>query len=209
MTRDRNMQPSAGVMDSGSHLLNPITSLRISEGDIERVNELARAAVKKSGNYFFHSLLFRTNKILGSTETNVEEEFEQAEALCTSDNLILLARYYAGEISRPRRRSRRRTLYDQVMDILDNDAASKVLNVIFLSGYMQAAQEECEDRAERAGNAEPFWAQVDEDPVDMWDRRNQAIELAKDSWDNAAQAAMDKDWESFAALLTDLLEVEA
>ena len=61
----------------------------------------------------------------------------------------------------------------------------------------------------RAGNAEPFWAQVDEDPVDMWDRRNQAIEIAKDSWDNAAQAAMDKDWESFAALLTDLLEVEA
>ena len=41
----------------------------------------------------------------------------------------------------------------------------------------------------------------------MWDRRNQAIELAKDSWDNAAQAAMDKDWESFTALLTDLLEV--
>ena len=34
-------------------------------------------------------------------------------------------------------------------------------------------------------------------------------ELAKDSWDNAAQAAMDKDWESFATLLTDLLEVEA
>ena len=183
--------------------------MNLSEGDIERVNELARAAVKKSGNYFFHSLLFRTNKILVSTETNVEEKFEQAEAVCTSDNLILLARYYAGEISRPRRRSRRRTLYDQVMDILDNDAASKVLNVIFLSGYMQAAQEECEDRAERAGNAEPFWAQVDEDPVDMWDRRNQAIELAKDSWDNAAQAAMDKDWESFAALLTDLLEVEA
>ena len=185
--------------------------MNLSEGDIERVNELARAAVNKSGNHFFHSLLFRTNKILGSTETNVKEEFEQAEAVCTSDNLILLARYYAGEISRPRRRSRRLTLYDQVMDILDNDAASKVLNVIFLSGYMQAAQEECEDRAERAGQAEPFWAQdyADEDPVDMWDRRNQAIELAKDSWDNAAQAAMDKDWESFAALLTDLLEVDA
>ena len=80
--------------------------MNLSEGDIERVNELARAAVNKSGNHFFHSLLTRTNKILGSTETNVEEEFEQAEALCTSDNLILLARYYAGEISRPRRRGR-------------------------------------------------------------------------------------------------------
>ena len=179
------------------------------EGNIERVNELARAAVKKSGNYFFHSLLFRTTKILKSTETNVVEEFEQVNSICTYDNLILLARYYAGEIRHPKKRSRRRTLYDQVMDILDNDAASKVLNVIFLSGYMQAAQEECEDRAERAGNAEPFWAQVDEDPVDMWDRRNQAIELAKDSWDDATQAAMDKDWESFTALLTDLLEVEA
>ena len=48
-----------------------------NEGNIERVNELARAAVQntveKSGNHFFQTLLTRTNKILESTVTNVEE----------------------------------------------------------------------------------------------------------------------------------------
>ena len=184
--------------------------MSLSDVDQDRVMELARAAVNKSGNLFFASLLFRTNKILESTVTNVVEEFEQAEALCTSDNLILLSRYYAGEILHPKKRSRRRTLYDQVMDILSNDAASKALNVIFLAAYLEAAQDECEDRAAKAEEAEPFWAQdyADEDPVEMWTRRGEAIDIAKESWDNAAQAATEKDWESFAEHLTDLMEVE-
>lgn len=183
----------------------------LSDVDHDHLMELARAAVDKSGNHFFQTLITRTNNLLESTGTNVDEEFEQAEPVCTSDNLILVARYYAGEIRRPRRRSNRRTLYDQVMEILSNNAASKVLNVVFLAAYMGAAQDECESRAAQADEAEHFWADdfADEDRFDMWTRRAEAIEFAKDTWEDAAAAAKEEDWESFVAMLTDLEEVEA
>lgn len=184
--------------------------MSVSEVDDDQVMELARAAINKSGNQFFQTLITRTQKILNATDLNAVEDFEQTETLYTSDNLLLLGRYYAGEISKPKKRSRRRTLHDQVMDILANDAAATALNVIFLAACMEAAQDECELRAAKADQTMPFWAldYAEEDPVDMWTRRAEAIDIAKESWESAAHLAKEKDWESFVASLEDLMEVE-
>lgn len=43
----------------------------------------------------------------------------------------------------------------------------------------------------------------------MWNRRAEAIDLAKESWDNAVDAAMSKDWESLVSNLMELMEVDA
>ena len=187
--------------------------MSLAEVAADEVVQMARKTIQKSGNRFFQAVLSRTNEFIESTlaSTLEAEDFESATSMCTSDNLILLSRYYAGEISKPKKRSRRHTLYDQVKEILSNSAAAKALNVIFLAAYLDAAQDECEARACHAEEAEEFWAQsyAEEDPVDMWNRRSEAIDLAKESWDNAADAAMSKDWDSFASALTDLMEVEA
>lgn len=185
--------------------------MSLSEVDHDQLMGLARAAINKSGNLFWKTLTTRTEKILNfSGDAIVLQDFDDEEDVCTSDNLILLARYYAGEISKPKKRSRRRTLYDLVMDIISNAAASKALDVIFLAAYMEVAQEECEARASKAEETMPFWAQeyADEDPAEMWTHRAEAIDIAKESWENAAQFAKEKDWDAFAASLSELMEIE-
>ena len=131
--------------------------------DANRLSELARKAVDKYGNLFFQAVVSRTNDLLEST-TLKAEDFQAAESTCTSDNRILLSRYYAGEIIRPKKQTRRHTLFNQVMDILydSDDAAVQTLNIIFLAAYLHAAHDECEARACHACHAqeaEEFWTQ--------------------------------------------------
>lgn len=172
--------------------------------DENRLSELARKTLDKSGDLFYQAVVSRTNDFLERTALKAED-FQAAESMCTSDNLILLSRYYAGEIIKPKKRTRRHTLYDQVMQILygSDDAVVQTLNIIFLAALVEEAHDECETRA-----SEEFWAQLDayENPADadMWTRRADAMFLAMESWDTAAEAAKEKDWKSLVNAISHL-----
>jgi hypothetical protein len=176
--------------------------------DENRLSELARKTLDKSGDLFYQAVVSRTNDFLERTALKAED-FQAAESMCTSDNLILLSRYYAGEIIRPKKQTRRHTLFNQVMEILySDDAVVQTLNIIFLAALVEEAHDECETRA-----SEEFWAKFDADEnpadADMWTRRADAMFLAMESWDTAAEAAKEKDWKSLVNAISHLLEVGA
>lgn len=171
--------------------------------DENRLSELARKTLDKSGDLFYQAVVSRTNDFLERT-TLKAEDFQAAESMCTSDNLILLSRYYAGEIIRPKKQTRRHTLFNQVMEILySDDAVVQTLNIIFLAALVEEAHDECETRASKFD--------ADENPADadMWTGRADAMFLAMESWDTAAEAAKEKDWKSLVNAISKLLEVGA
>ena len=185
----------------------------LSTVDQERLQELARKAVKRSGNQFFKSVEKRTAafvEALAVAESVDAETFEEAADVLTADNLILLARFHAGEIAQPKKRARggAQTLMDKVKAIQKNEAAGKALDVVFLAAYLDAAQDECDERAAAAEESD-FWAKdyADIDPSEMWENRSQAIEEIKPSWNEAATSAFEGKWDDLVANLEALEEV--
>jgi hypothetical protein len=180
----------------------------------DRVEGLARKAIKKSGGQFFATLQKRVTAYL---ETLVAasigaDDLEAAQDVCTSDNLILLARHYAGEIapSSKRKRGNAPTNAEKVKALLKNTAARLVLDVIILASHMEAAQNECNDREAKADESE-HWAKdyAEVDPAEMWATRNEAIDMIKASWDDASEAAKTGDWEALESAMGELAELDA
>ena len=183
----------------------------LSNVDQARLDELARKAIKRSGNQFFKSVEKRTAAFVEAlvAESVDEETFEAVADVLTADNLILLARFYAGEIVQPKKRAHGgETLMDKVKAIQKNDAARKALDVIFIATYLDAAQDECDERAAAAEESD-FWAKdyAEIDPSEMWEGRAQAIEEMKPSWIEAATAAMEGKWDELVANLCAIEEV--
>ena len=189
-----------------------MSSIDLSVVD-ERVQELARKAVAKSGGRFFQAVLKHTNAYLEAVvaESVDEETFEEASDVITPENLILLARWYAGEVTQgKRKRTGIETNADKVKAILANDAARQCLDVVFLAKYLDAAHAECEERASNAEDSE-YWAKdyAEVDPVDLWNGRAEAIDMVKASWEEAAEAAAVGDWDSLVTAMEELQEVDA
>jgi hypothetical protein len=179
----------------------------------EQVQQLAHNAVAKSGGRFFQAVLKHTNAYLEAVvaESVDEETFEEASNVITPENLILLARWYAGEVTQgKRKRTGVETNADKVKAILANDAARQCLDVVFLAKYLDAAHAECEERASNAEDSE-YWAKdyAEVDPVDLWNRRAEAIDMVKASWEEAAEAAAVGDWDSLVTAMEELQEVDA
>ena len=178
----------------------------------DRVQELARKAVAKSGNRFFQAVLKHTTAYIESVspDTVYEDTFEEASYDITPENLVLLARWYAGEITQAKRkRFGMETNADKVKAILANDSVRQCLNVIFLAKYLDAAHEECEQRAANAEESEHWTRDLDVDMVEVWNARAEAIDVIKASWEEAAEAASAGDWDSLVAAMDGLQEVEA
>lgn len=180
--------------------------------DQDRIEELARKAVKRSGNQFFKSVEKRTAAFTEAlvTESVGAETFEEAVDVLTADNLILLARFHAGEIAQSKKRARggAQTLMDKVNAIQKNKAARTALGIVFLVAYLDAAQDECDERAAAAEESD-FWAKdyADIDPSEMWEGRSQAIEEIKPSWNEAATSAIEGKWDDLVANFDALEEV--
>ena len=179
----------------------------------ERVQELAHKAVAKSGGRFFQAVLKHTTAYLEAVvaESVDEETFEEASDVITPENLILLGRWYAGEVTQgKRKRTGVETNADKVKTILANDAARQCLDVVFLAKYLDAAHEECEERAANAEDSE-YWAKdyAEVDPVELWNGRAEAIDMVKASWEEAAEAAAVGDWDSLVTAMEELQEVDA
>jgi hypothetical protein len=175
---------------------------------------LAQKTVKNSGNRFFLAVLKHTTSFLEDLVADPSldaDDFEAAEDVCTSDNLILLARHFAGEIQKPKKRKRSiETNWDKVQTILSNKAARIILTSIFLVTYLEVAMEECEDRVVKAEESEHWANDYDEvDRVELWQTRQEAIDQVKSSWEEAADAAKTMDWEAFEEALMGLEEVDA
>ena len=179
----------------------------------KRMEELARKAIKRSGGQFFNTLQKRVTAYI---ETLVAGRFEADDFEFAQDvtlaNLILLARHYAGEITSGKKRKRggAPTNAEKVKTLLENTLARLVLDVIVLAAHMEAAQNECSNREALADESE-HWARdyADVDPADMWATRNEAIDMIKSSWDDAAHAAKSCDWEALVSAMDELNELDA
>ena len=178
-----------------------------------RLQELARKAVAKSGGRFLQAVLKHTTAYLEAVaaESVDEEAFEEASDVITPENLVLLARWYAGEVTQgKRKRAGVETNAYKVKAILANDAARQCLDVVFLAKYLDAAHEECEERAANAEENE-HWANdyAEMDMAEVWNGRAEAIDLVKASWEEAAEVATVGDWDSLVTAVEELQEVDA
>ena len=179
----------------------------------DRVQELAVRAMKKSGNQFFQTLQKRVTAYIELlvAESVDADAMDDAKDQCTPENVVLLARHYAGDIAQPKKRKRGvPTNAEKVKTLLSKAPVRLVLEVIVLSAHLEAAQNECNQREANAGESE-HWARdyADMDPADMWAQRNEAIDLVKSSWDEAAEAAKSGDWEVLVSAMDGLDELDA
>lgn len=173
----------------------------------------AQQTVKNSGTRFWGAVIKRTRAFLEDIVADPSlgaEDFEAAEDVCTSDHLLLLARHFGGEIQKPKKKRKRETNWDKVQKILANRPARIILTSIFLSTYLEVAMEECEDRAVKAEDSE-HWSNdySDVDRMEMWQTRHETIDVIKSSWEEAAEAAQEKDWEAFEEALMGVEEIDA
>ena len=195
--------------------MNALMEASVEEEHLSRIEALARKAIKKSGGKFFvmlqkHVKEYVTTLLAAGLDAN---DLEAAQDLCTSDNLILLARHYAGEIASSSKRKRAGappTNADKVKALLNNTPVRLVLDVVVLASHIQAAENECDHREANAEQSE-HWARehADVDPADMWATRNKAIVTIKSSWDAAAEAAKAGDWEALESVMDELVEIDA
>ena len=179
----------------------------------EAIPDLATKAMKKSGDQFFKTLEGRIAKHLEGDYLNAED-FEAAQDRITPEALKLLARWYAGDIAKPKKRPRPgaidHTNYGKLKPILEHTVAKKVLDTILLAELLAKAQDECGDRSAAAEDSE-HWTRdfADVDPVVMWSSRAEAIDKILGPWQEAAQAAMKFDWEELESKTGELEELEA
>ena len=182
-----------------------------------KLEKLAEKSIQRSGNKFFGTLQKRTVDILNLREEDLNKKESSS---ITVDNLILLARYRAGEVGSTggkRKRGGSPTNADKVEELLKNTTARVFLEVIILCFHMAVAMNECEKRAEAAANSEHWTKEIgDIDWAEKWDERGSAIEEALPSWEEAsliAKQAMDDDeedddWEKFKEAFGELHEIE-
>ena len=166
-----------------------------------RVQELAQKAIKRSGNQFFGTVQRKTAAFIDAvTKESVDEEaLEDVVDVLTPESLVLLCRWHAGEITKgKRKRGGPATLHDKVTALIKKEVARKVLDVIFLSALVDAAQTECESREAEAKEKEDFWANDYAEPVD-WHARAEAIDVVKTGWEEASEAAKSGDWQSLVS----------
>lgn len=186
----------------------------------ERVQELARKAVAKSGNKFFHTLLKNTRELIQSlvdrdlddlgkmTAQDVEDTLETL----TADNMILVSRWYAGDITKLNKKRKRgvQSNAEKINVLFDNNIVAMMLKVVFLATYMEEAQEECERRAAKA-EASEHWTRdyIECDPAEEWSQRAEAIQDAIDSWQAVAEAIKAHNWDDAVDQLSDMAEIDA
>jgi len=187
----------------------PQTAAGLSDVE-DRVVELAEKAIKKSGNQFFATLQRRVSAYV-ELSSGAEAEFEAVRDVCTPDNLVLLARHYAGEIPPGARKKRAGVLTNamKVKQLLANTPARLVLEVILLAALMEAAMDECLERAENAEDSE-HWARdyADEDAAEMWASRREVIDDVHQPWEDASEAAKTGDWEGLQTAIDELNEID-
>lgn len=170
---------------------------------------LAMKAIKKSGGQFFKTVQKRIVDHMDDV-TDVlftEEDIVASERHLTSENLLLLARFYAGEITKTKRkRHGTATLHDRAIDLLKNAVFRAVCNTILLKYLLTFARLECEERAQ--ATQEDFWANQYYETID-WDERATAIDESQTVWNDVADLAEEGEWEQLFASFGDLVEVDA
>lgn len=177
----------------------------------EAILDLADKAMKKSGDQFFQVLQRRIAKHLEGDDPNAED-FEAAQHLITPEALKLLARWYAGDIEKPKKRSRSGAItnYGKLKPILEHTVAKKVLDTILLAELLDKALDECGKRSAAAAESEHWTRDVaDVDPADMWSSRADAIDEILGPWQEAAEAAKKFDWEELESKTCELDELDA
>lgn len=191
----------------------PETATGLSDVD-DRVAELAQKAISKSGNQFFATLQRRVAAYIdlscGAEAPEEADEFEAVRDVCTPDNLVLLARHYAGEIPPGKRKKRAGVVTNamKVKQLLANTPARLILEIILLAALMEAAKDECDAREANAEESE-HWSNeyAGEDAAEMWASRREVLEDVG-PWDDASEAAKSGDWEGLETAISELNEIE-
>lgn len=187
------------------------------EDTMQRIEPLSMKAAKKNG--FFGYLQKDIGHFFQALTENLENGFFFADGdgetrpeleACNLRNTVLLARYAAGDLNmKPKRRRGHETNAEVVKKLLRNTPARVALEVVVLASRLSAARDECDLREANAGESE-HWSNdyADEDAAEKWERRSEAIDQIMYEWEDAASAAVDKDWEELETRLESLCELD-
>ena len=178
-----------------------------------RITELARKAISNSGQHFYGVVLRRTQAFLEDfVADSIEvEDLEAAAATLTSDDLVLLARYYAGEVVKATKKHRRSktTLADKVDGLLANRPSRLILQSMFIASFLNVALEEIDKRC-LAAERSTYWKDelANQDRHEMWMDRAGAVDGVIPGWEVVAEKAKEEDWEGFVEALDELEEID-
>ena len=109
--------------------------IKSSEAD-ELLVKATKAAVKKSGAKFFKTIQKRSTGFieLATRNSYSPENFKEIEDVLTFENLILLARFYAGEITKAKRKRKGvETLHDKVTKLMSDNRQRIILDVTIMT----------------------------------------------------------------------------
>ena len=151
-------------------------------GEIENWGEdlrpLSLAVFKNSGDRFYmrfkkmHDELIKTS--LEPFDEDLVEEFTSSHDM--EEKIRLVLRYWAGQITRPKKRRRNSTtLYSQAMALLSNPFIVLVCSILCMEQAWDWVQTEAGNRACKAEESE-YWNTVsNDDRAFMWAQREGAM----------------------------------
>ena len=161
---------------------------------MDRMRELAMKAMKKSGNRFYDNMQKMTHAHLKLKDTvSLDCEDEHVQELQDSmiwEHIELYFRFYAKEIEKPKKRSKRTTNYDIVQTLIKDKHVKLILDSIFLHFYTEACYEEVERRIESAEASEYWDDDSNQSRVEEWTHRYEMMDFAMESWEEACDYAI-------------------
>ena len=173
----------------------------------DRLKLYAKKTIKKGESNFWRSLMRRISDF-EKLEKIDEDNQEEALGYVTRENVILVAKYYAGEINMQARGTNTNAARVKQLFEKEKEPARRALEAIVLPGLLEAAMTECDTRAVNASESD-FWADDDGDRAAMWSERYEAIDRALETWMEMKEAAAKRDWGALEPAFEDLLEIDA
>ena len=106
------------------------------------------------------------------------------------EHIELYFRFYAKEIEKPKKRSKRTTNYAIVQTLIKDDHVKLILDTIFLHFYIEACYEEVERRIESAEASEYWDDELNQSRVEEWTHRYKMMDFDMASCEEACDYAI-------------------
>lgn len=161
---------------------------------MDRMRELAMKAMKKSGNRFYDNMQKMTHAHLKLKDTVSldcdDNHVQELQDIMIWEHIELYFRFYAKEIEKPKKRSKRTTNYDIVQTLIKDKHVKFILDTIFLHFYIEACYEEVERRIESAEASEYWDDDSNQSRVEEWTHRYEMMDFAMESWEEGCDYAI-------------------
>tara|TARA_X000000950_G_scaffold277742_1_gene367599 strand:- start:281 stop:829 length:549 start_codon:yes stop_codon:yes gene_type:complete len=123
------------------------------------------------------------------------------------EEIMLVLRFWSGELVRPKKRRNRQTLYDRVQDLLSDPLVHNAIRAVCLELAWDWVQTECGTRLANAEESTHWDQDSNEERAAMWGSRHDAMSaLADGMLSRIAEDALDGNLNKFAEALKEGFE---